>query len=130
MSSSSSNSSALESARALQPNPNMPISSIVVVVGSELLVIPETSVLDATQSEMEGTGPNASRGGGGSAGMFLYKQKLRFFAVSPANLAFFGAGDDDVGALLHQITQGFVSVEITDEDDKQIIDCLEHVSFC
>jgi hypothetical protein len=28
------------------------------------------------------------------------------------------------------VVQEFVSVEVMDDDEKQIIDCLEHVSFC
>jgi hypothetical protein len=32
--------------------------------------------------------------------------------------------------LFVQGTQRFASAEVTDEDDKQILDCLEHVSFC
>jgi hypothetical protein len=87
-SSSSSDSSAAESVRAPQPNLNIAISSIVVVAGSELPVIPEMSELDVAQSKMEGMVPNALCGAGGSASMFLYKLKLHFFVVSPANLAF------------------------------------------
>jgi hypothetical protein len=51
-------------------------------------VIPEMSELDVAQSKMEGMVPNALCGAGGSASMFLYKLKLHFFVVSPANLAF------------------------------------------
>jgi hypothetical protein len=64
MSSSSSplsDSSALESARATQPNLDMAISSAVVIAGSELPVILQMTKLDVIQSEMvrEGIGPNA-----------------------------------------------------------------------
>jgi hypothetical protein len=31
--------------------------------------------------------------------------------------------------LPHQGIQGFVSAEVTNEDDKMILECLEHVNF-
>jgi hypothetical protein len=52
------------------------------------------------------------------------------FALCSAALAFFGAGYEDVGASLRLDAQGFPSAEAMDDDDKQIVDCLEHVSFC
>jgi hypothetical protein len=89
-------------------------------------VIPKMPELDEAHSELEweGIGLDAPHGANGSTGMFLNKLKPRF-VMSPTNLPFFSAGDDDVGASLHQITQGFMSVEVTDEDDKQIIDCVQ-----
>jgi hypothetical protein len=73
MSSSSSNSSALESARALQPNLDTAISSAIVIAKLELSVIPEMLELDAAQLEMEfgRTEPDAPPSAGGSTSMSL-----------------------------------------------------------
>jgi hypothetical protein len=87
-SSSLSDLSALESTRGPQLNPDMVIWSAVIVVGSKLPVIPEMSELDTTQSEMEGMGLSDSRGAGGSTVMFMYKLKLHFIVLGPADLAF------------------------------------------
>jgi hypothetical protein len=50
--------------------------------------------------------------------------------MSPTDLPFFDAGDDDVNVLLCHITPEFAPAEDIDEDEKQRIDCLEHESFC
>jgi hypothetical protein len=44
-------------------------------------------------------------------------------------LIIFGAGDGGVGVLPHMRIQGFVLVEVTDEDDKMILEFHEHVNF-
>jgi hypothetical protein len=44
-------------------------------------------------------------------------------------LSIFGASHDGIGALPHQGIEGFVSAEVTNEDDKMILECLEHVNF-
>jgi hypothetical protein len=45
------------------------------------------------------------------------------------DLAYFGASDEDVGASLHSGAQGFESTGIMDEDDRQIVYCLEDVKL-
>jgi hypothetical protein len=52
------------------------------------------------------------------------------FVLRSAVLEFICVGDKGVGASLHQDVQGFVSAKVTDEDDKMILECLEHVIFC
>jgi hypothetical protein len=111
-SSSSSESLALESARASQPNVDMATSLAVVIAGLELPVTPEIPELDMIQS----------------AGMFLNEFTFAF-GLESHWLSVLGVSVDDVGTSLRRVTQEFASVEIADEDDKQIIDCLEHVSF-
>jgi hypothetical protein len=56
------------------------------------------------------------------------RNKHLHLTLSPIDYVF-GIVNDDAGASLHQITQEFMLVEVTSEEDKQIINCLEHVSF-
>jgi hypothetical protein len=56
--------------------------------------------------------------------------KFALFILRSVVLVFICTGDDGVGASLRQGMQVFASVEVSDEDTKMILECLEHVNFC
>jgi hypothetical protein len=131
-SSSSSFSSSEPSASAKAsppPIPDLVISLAMVITGSELLMISEMPELDVTQYTMEPeeTGPHA----GTSTGMLL-NELIFIFGCESCRLKALGAGDGDAGdagMTLHQVTQGLSLAEVADQDDEQIINCIEHVCF-
>jgi hypothetical protein len=47
--------------------------------------------------------------------------------VVDLNIGFAGAHDGDQADAGHEVVQGQPSTEVADEDDEQIIQCLEHV---
>jgi hypothetical protein len=124
-SSSSSGPSASKSIPASPPPiPNLVISLAVVIVRLELLAISEMSEPDMTRYTME------LEETGSCAGPLLVCSGIDWFLfwLTLADLMVFDASTGGADAMLHGMTQGPSSVEVANED-AEIIDCLEHVSF-
>jgi hypothetical protein len=93
------------------------------------LDIPEMPELEAAQRmvELQQTVPHT----GTSAGMLLGILLICVADFVNFNVVDASAGSaDGSNTAFHQMTQGLSLTEVVDVDESQIIDCLEHVSYC